>query len=410
VKEDNNIPSLRRKIDQIDGEIIHLLGQRGRCAMEIGDLKRSQHLPVLDVGRERELLESLFKRNSGPLPDSALRHIFSEIISACRGLQAPTRVAYLGPEATFSHLAAQEYYGKSCIFLSQDTIPDVFRAVENGQADFGVVPVENSNEGAVGQTLDRLAVSEVKVCGEILRRISHVLISHEAGLKGVTSVFSHPQALAQCFGWLSKNLPGRDMTPTSSTASAAQKAQNVAGSAAIGSEMLAEVHGLKILARDIQDRSQNLTRFLLLGKEACSRTGRDKTSIAFTTRHIPGVLRQALTPFADKGINITKIESRPLKETPWEYIFFLDFEGHSSDDHVREALEDLSGCTQRLLVLGSYPLGESAEQRSWACTMHEGKAPNRGMGDRSDETKQAEKEGDRETSHVRVFPVAGIGR
>ncbi|MFC1834082.1 prephenate dehydratase [Thermodesulfobacteriota bacterium] len=349
---------VRDQIDSIDKEIVKLLGQRAQCALEIGKAKQEAGIPRFDPARERAVISGRVNGHGGPLPKAALKFIFTEIISACRELQAPTSVSCLGPEATFSHLAAQEYFGQSCTFLPRDSIADVFREVERGQADYGVVPVENSSEGAVGLTLDQLAVSELKICGEICRKISHALISREKDLADIKHVLSHPQALAQCRGWLARHLPGIPTVQMSSTSAAAKRALEESGTAALGSDMLAWRYGLEVLARDIQDWSQNMTRFLVLGKGECPATGQDRTSIVFATPHRPGALANALTFLADYNINLTRIESRPSKETPWHYVFFIDFDGHISDDPVKAAMEKLARSVEKLKLLGSYPVAE----------------------------------------------------
>lgn len=362
--DQQKLSELRKHIDRIDRQIVELLGNRAAYALEIGNYKRSNGKPILDAIRERELLDGICKSNSGPLSDAAVRNIFTEIVSACRSLQGPTRVSYLGPEATFTHLAATEHFGRSCIFRPTESIADVFREVESGQSDFGVVPVENSSEGAVGPTLDRLVSSELKICGEIKRSISHALMSKQTNLNSIQCVYSHPQALGQCLKWLATNLPGRAMVQVSSTAAAAKRASEEPHAAAVGSEMLASIYDLQVLAGDIQDRSPNLTRFLILGTHESARTGSDKTSILFATPHRPGALRDALAPFDEEGINLSRIESRPAKERPWEYIFFADFEGHLSDRPVQEALRRLSAKVEKYKILGSYPIGELVDRRS----------------------------------------------
>ena len=360
---EDRIPELRNEIDGIDRQIVELLGRRAACALQIGSFKRSNGLPTLDAVRERDLLDAVCKINKGPLSDAAVRNIFTEIVSACRSLQGPTKVAYLGPEATFTHLAAMEHFGKSCVFRPTESIADVFGEVESGQSDFGVVPVENSSEGGVGLTLDRLVNSELRICGEIKRSISHALMSKQKVLSGIKCVYSHPQALGQCLKWLATNLPGRSMVQVSSTAAAAKLASEEPDAAAVGSDMLAAIYGLEVLAGDIQDLSHNMTRFLILGRHESPRTGRDKTSVLFVTPHRPGALRDALGPFDDAGINLSKIESRPAKERPWEYIFFADFDGHLSDRHVQAAMETLSARVDKFKILGSYPMGELMDRR-----------------------------------------------
>ncbi|MBI5571619.1 MAG: prephenate dehydratase [Desulfomonile tiedjei] len=362
--EEKDLMRLREEIDRIDDDLIRILNQRADCALRIGRLKQERGVPAFDACREREVIEALVARNRGPLPDPAVQNVFTEIISACRALQAPTQIAYLGPEATFTHLAAMEFFGRSCQFVPKDSIADVFREVERGLADFGVVPVENSNEGSVGLTLDQLAGSELKICGEILSRISHALMSAEKDFSRIETVFSHPQALAQCLGWLTDKLPGRVMMPVSSTSAAARRSAEEERTAAIGSELLAEIYQLNVLARDIQDSAMNQTRFLVLGTVDNRPTERDKTSILFATLHDPGALREALTPFAERGINLTRIESRPSKERPWEYVFFCDFEGHLADTRIEEALDALRASAKKLKILGSYPMGELIDRRS----------------------------------------------
>jgi len=355
--DSTEINRCRQEIDRLDREILDRLGRRAALAVEIGGCKKALGRPVLDSGREEEVFSRLLAENHGPLEGEALRRIYVQIISACRDLQGPVTVSYLGPEATFSHLAAREYFGDSAEFLARESIGDIFGQVEAGQVDFGIVPVENSLEGAVSQTLDNLVETPLRVCGESFLRVTHALLSPEADLARIERVLSHPQALAQCRPWLTKNLPGGQAIETSSTAEAARRAAREPGSAAVGQEMLAELYGLMVLARNIQGRRINLTRFLILGRGDCSRTGRDKTSIVFTTTHRPGSLSGCLQPLARTGINLTRIESRPSKQTPWEYVFFLDFEGHRLEEPVRDALESMAEKALNLTVLGSYPCG-----------------------------------------------------
>ena len=269
--KENDIFSIRQKIDSIDQELINLIGQRAKLAQMIGRLKQANGLSLFDSGREKDMIKLLVENNVGPLNDTSIIHIFREIISACRAVQGMITVSYLGPEGTFTHLAALEYFGHSCTFLPQDTIVDVFHSLETGRVDYGVVPIENSNEGTVGLTLDRLSTTNAKICGETLRRISHTLMSQQSELGKVQSVYSHPQALAQCFKWLNLHLPGKGTIQMSSTAAAAKRASEDSFSAAVGSEILADRYGLKILAEDIQDEPVNLTRFIILGKTVGNR-------------------------------------------------------------------------------------------------------------------------------------------
>ncbi len=401
--EDKRIASLRDEIDTIDTQLIDLLCRRAACAEEIGQAKRSNGIPTLDVCREAEVIKSAAARNTGPLPDLAMRRIFTEIISACRALQSPTRVSYLGPEATFSHMAAVEHFGKSCDFQARNTIVDVFRDVESGQAEFGVVPVENSTEGAVGLTLDQLAVSSVKVCGELFLPVSHALMSRETDAAKIEMVLSHPQALAQCFGWITRNLPGTATVEMPSTAASARRAAEEPRTAAVGSVMQARYYGLNVLARDIQDRAENLTRFFILGAGQCRRTGKDKTSILFATPHQPGALRRALTPFEESGLNLSRIESRPSKERLWDYIFFVDFEGHLADAQVKATLDALKGCAKKLKILGCYPQGRVLDGRSLTATTYS--AGEDSSGNRMESCQQSS-DSDRESAKSQTSDVA----
>ncbi len=355
------IARLREEIDQLDRRIVAFLSQRAARAVEIGRLKRESDQPVLDADRERDLLVGLSRLNTGPLPDSALDAIFSEVIAACRQLQEPTRIAFLGPEATFSHAAALKNFGRSAAYLPRGSIADVFSEVERGRAEFGVVPAENSTEGAIGLTLDLLTGSKLKICGEIYLPIAHALMARGAELDRIRTVLSHPQALAQCRGWLARNLPAAVLVETASTAAAARRAIEEPDAAVVGSKMLAELHRLNVLAEAIQDRPLNLTRFLVLGRNSQPATGRDKTSLSFVAPHRPGALARCLTPFAVFKINLTRIESRPAPNRPWEYVFFLDFEGHLDDPEVKAALKNLAAEAEEVKILGSYPRGEQVD-------------------------------------------------
>ncbi|MFH0822501.1 MAG: prephenate dehydratase [Pseudomonadota bacterium] len=355
----NDISKQRETIDRIDRQIIDLLEQRADCASEIGRLKRAAGLPVFDPEREVQLKNKCSNREAGLLPCGALKRIFTEIVSACRAVQQPLKVAFLGPEGTFTHVAAMDHFGGSCEFMPRGSIVDVFSEVERGDVTFGVVPVENSTEGSVGLTLDQLAVSSLKICGEIVGRVCHALMSRALDFAAINTVLSHPQALAQCREWLVRNLPHAVVLQESSTAAAARRAAEEPGTAAVGGEVLAEFYGLQVLARNIQDRALNMTRFIVLGTRDCPRTGKDKTSIVFATAHRPGTLHHALSPFSEQGINLTRIESRPAKDTPWRYIFFVDFEGHVQDGPVAGVIEALAPHVERLKILGSYPAGEA---------------------------------------------------
>ncbi len=355
--EDEVRERLRGEIDRIDGEILDLINKRTTKALEIGRWKKEKGLPVYDPTRERKIIETLCSMNKGPLPVSSLRYIFSEIISASRALQKSIRVAFLGPEHTFTHMAAIEHFSISCEFTPQASIVDVFQEVESGHAQFGVVPVENSTEGSVNITLDLMLDSDLLIVGETYVNVDQALMCREGDLDRIERIFSHPHALSQCRLWLQRNLPSRALIETSSTAEAARMAKEEPEGAAIGSELAARHYGLAVVARNIQNSPYNITRFFILGKEASERTGRDKTSIIFATPHYPGALHKTLEPIADQGINLTRIESRPAGGKPWEYNFFVDFLGHSSEQVITKALDRLRKKTDLLKVLGSYPRG-----------------------------------------------------
>ena len=358
--DNSDIGNVRERIDSIDAKILSLLNERASVATEAGKLKKGNGMTIFDPARENIVLESVLKGNAGPLSDASLGLIFREIISACRTLQEPFRVAFLGPETTYTHMAAVDRFGGSVGYAPQPTIPDVFLEVERKGSRFGVVPVENSIEGSVNVTFDQLNKTDASVCGEIILGISHVLMSKTSDVSEIKRVFSHPQALSQCRNWLRRNLPGAALVETGSTAAAARTIVDHPDGAAIGSAMTAEQSGLHILASDIQDTRNNYTRFLVIGYEPPARTGRDKTSVLFVTRHTPGSLYNALLPLAEKGINLHRIESRPISDRPWEYVFFVDFEGHVEDDMIKDALSRLGKNTQRLKVLGSFPMGKQA--------------------------------------------------
>ena len=350
------ITGLRRDIDKIDEQILELINQRLLLASEIGKIKAKQGERLVDGARESTLVKRLLSLNNGPLSKQALRHIFTEIIAAAREIQTPQRVAYLGPEATFTHIAAVNHFGRSVAFTPQGSIRDVFNEVEKGAFHYGVVPVENSIEGAVNYTLDLFFESELKICAEIYYAISHDLLSIDSDLSDIRKIYSHPHAFAQCRKWLEKHLPQAALVECSSTAEAARKAAGENGTAAIASREAAQSYKLEVLASRIEDASRNVTRFLVIGKEDIRRTGADKTSIMFVTSHVPGALFKVLKPIADAGINMVKLESRPSKHENWSYFFFVDLEGHISDTTVKNTVDDMNKLCLFLKLLGSYPV------------------------------------------------------
>ncbi len=355
------LKELRKKIDKIDEELIKLLNERAALARQIGKIKQNIGLPFYVPEREARVLMRLEELNKkeGILPDESIRAIFREIISACRALEEPTKVSFLGPEATFTHLAALKHFGTSSILKPLPTIEEVFEEVEKGRADFGVVPIENSIEGVVNYTIDMFFDTELKISGEIYLPINLHLLSMESSKDNIKKVYSHRHALAQCKRWLSENLPDAQVVEVSSTAKAAELASCEPACAAVASEAAALMHDLNIIEKNIQDISKNLTRFLVVGKkDAEEPTGKDKTSIMFGTKHISGALFNALKPFALYDVNLSKIESRPVKKRPWEYVFFVDIEGHRKEERVFKALKELAEQTAFLKILGSYPKGK----------------------------------------------------
>jgi chorismate mutase/prephenate dehydratase len=346
---------LRGAIDEIDNRMLELINRRLELVVEVGRLKAEAGRQVLDSARESAIFNRLIERNRGPLNERVLRHLFTQIMAASRQLQSPQRVTFLGPEATFTHLAAMNHFGQSVEYVAQPSIQDVFTEVEKGPCHYGVVPVENSIEGAVNHTLDLFFESELKICAERYQAISHDLLAKEGTLRDIRTVYSHPQAFAQCRKWLQKYLPGATLVESRSTAHAARKAADEAGAAAVASSEAAHIYDLAVVASRIEDTARNTTRFLVIGQDEIHRTGEDKTSLMFVTSHIPGALYRVLQPIADSGLNMVKLESRPTKHQNWSYFFFVDVEGHIEDAAVSDTVERMAGLSLYLKVLGSYP-------------------------------------------------------
>ncbi len=350
-----NLDDWRSRINDLDNQILQLLTQRAEAALQIGDLKRRQDAPSYAPEREAEILRRLTARSAGRLSAESVGAIWREILSACRALEADLSVAYLGPQATFTHQAAIQRFGAGPDYRPARSIGEVFDDVERGRVDYGVVPVENSTEGAVNLTLDRLSVSDALICGEVRLEIAQHLLVRAADLGEVKRVVSHPQALAQCRGWLAEHLPDVPTEETLSTAVAAELAAGDATVAAVASELAARLYGVPILRSRIEDNPHNATRFLVVGRDPVGPTGRDKTTILFAMRNEPGSLYRILEPLARAGINLTKIESRPAKQGPWEYVIFVDLEGHRETPAVASVLGEIGERTLFLKVLGSYP-------------------------------------------------------
>jgi chorismate mutase / prephenate dehydratase len=358
--KDASLVRLREELRKRDREILRLLNERGRFAIEVGRVKARNGREVYDPAQEAKVLAHLSAGNAGPLPDRAVKNIFREIISSSRALQASLAVACLGPEASFTHQAALAHFGQEASFCLKPTIAEVFREVERGVIGRGVVPIENSLEGSVRQTQTRLISTSCGIRAEIFLRITLCLLTVHRSRKKIKRIYSHPHALAQCREWLRKNLPGCRQIETDSTAEAARKVQADREGAAVAGRIAATTYGLFVLDEGIEDHPENATRFLVVGSGKSEPTGFDKTSIVFATPHVPGALHQALAPFSRARINLLRIESHPLRERMWEYLFFADFAGHGEEKEAARVLRELKARTVFVKNLGSYPRGDRA--------------------------------------------------
>ena len=348
---------LRESIDALDARLVKLLSERARLAQKVGHVKQGGG--VYRPEREAQVLRRVVKLNPGPLPDAALQRVYTEIMSACRALEDQMTVAYLGPEGTYSQEAAIKHFGAVGPLAPCASIDDVFRRVETGAIGYAVVPVENSTEGAVGRTLDLLLSTGAKVCGEVMLPIRQCLMSKAKSKAAVRKVYSHMQSLAQCQQWLVRNLPHAQTAAVVSNAEAARLAAGERGAAAIASKTAAELYGLTILARNIEDEAKNTTRFLVLAAHDALRSGKDKTSLVLSTRNVPGAIHELLTPLAVNGVSMTRLESRPARTGLWEYVFYVDIEGHREDQNVSRALAELESKAAVFKNLGSYPAAVS---------------------------------------------------
>jgi chorismate mutase/prephenate dehydratase len=351
------LASLRSRIDEIDHEILDRLNRRATCVQRVGDLKQGGRKgPIYVAARERDLVTSLVKANPGPFPNAGIPHVFREIISATRSLEERVRVAFLGPDGTFSHQAASRQFGAQVDYVPVTNMRDVFTMTERGDTQFGVVPVENTIEGPITVTFDALVETDVTICSEIKLEISEHLMSRTGQIVDIQKVASHPQPLAQCRGWLEANLHGIETVETTSTAAAAQLAHADEKVASIGSEVTAEVYDLVTIAAGIEDHRGNTTRFLVVGRETPAPSGQDLTSAIFTVRRDQsGALHKLLGPFAKHGVNLTAVQSRPMKGKAWEYNFIVDMEGHQDEPAVRQALDEAAAVAASHKVLGSFP-------------------------------------------------------
>lgn len=346
----------REAIDAIDRDLVRLLSERVRHAVEIGQIKHANGADYYDPAREAQVMEKVAALNSGPLSEKTLRSIYREVISGSIALEKQLAIAYLGPEATYTHQAAMSSFGASLEYRPMKTIADVFAEVEHGDADYGVIPIENSSEGAVFHSMDQLVESDLKICSQIYLPIEHCLVSRSS-LDSIQSVHSKDQALGQCRDWLRRNLPEATLVDSASTAAAAELASREPGVAAIASELTADLYGLQVLEKGIQDKAGNVTRFLVVGATHAKPLGkgRDKTSLVLSLRDECGALQRALDSFASRGINLSKIESRPSRKKAWDYIFFIDLIGHHDDEAIQDALRELEANCSFLKWLGSYP-------------------------------------------------------
>jgi chorismate mutase/prephenate dehydratase len=358
--EPPSIENLRTRIDEVNLKILRLVSLRASLVTEIGRLKHNGGDEVYQPVRERAIIEKMLAENRGPLTDEQVKRIFIEIISACRALEHMARVAFLGPEHTYSHQAAAMRFGSSVEFVPLESFAAVFQAIENGRADFGVVPVENSTEGSVALTLDLLIDTPLVIIGEVLAPVRHCIMSLSGEPGTVKKIVSHQQSLAQCRGYIAANFPGCEIEAVASNAVAARRAAEDPSSAAIASAAAGEANGLRAIEANIQDLATNTTRFLVMGQRPVERSGADKTTALFAVADRVGALNEALSLFARNSINISKIESRPLRARPWEYLFFVDLMGHREDPKLARALKALERKALFLKVLGSYPEGRSA--------------------------------------------------
>jgi len=358
-KADPALAEIRKQIDAIDDQILGLLNRRAMCAQKVAETKqaRGEVETFYRPEREVEVLRRMVSNNPGPFSSETVARFFREVMSACLALEKPLTVAFLGPAGTFTQQAAYRHFGHAIKAQPYPAIDEIFRAVESGACQFGVVPVENSTEGVITHTLDSFLRSPLLIAGEVALRIHHNLMSREQDLASVRLVFSHQQSLAQCRQWLDRSLPHAEMVSVSSNAEAARMADVEPHSAAIAGEVAAELYGLTILERNIEDEPDNTTRFLVIGRHPVGPTGADKTSLLISTHNCPGSLYNTLEPFARYSISLSKIESRPSRRGAWDYVFFIDVEGHCQDEPLAKAINDLEKNVLMLKLLGSYPRG-----------------------------------------------------
>lgn len=359
LNEEQELASLRHGIDAIDSELLRLISERAKLAQRVGEIK---HGNIYRPEREAQVLRRIAETNPGPLSNEAVQRISREIMSACLALEQPLSIAYLGPPGTFSESAVRKHFGSAPTLLPFPAIDDVFRAVEAGNVDYAVVPVENSTEGAIGRTLDLLFALPVKICGEVNLRVHQNLLSLDSDISTIRTLYGHAQSLAQCHEWLNRTLPGVPRTAVASNAEGARLAAEQANTAAIAGEAAGLRYGLQVLAANIEDEPNNTTRFLILGQHDAGPSGKDKTSLVCSAQNRPGAMHDLLAPLAEHGVSMTKFESRPARSWSanfgagqWEYVFFVDIEGHQRDEAVAKALAELAERAGFVKILGSYP-------------------------------------------------------
>jgi chorismate mutase/prephenate dehydratase len=358
---DDALEELRERIDLIDEQLLELFNQRAGCAVDVAAVKRQrseandESIDFFRPDREAQVIKRLKNLNKGPLSDDEVGRLIREVMSACLALEQPLKIAYLGPEGTFTQSAALKHFGHSVTTIPMSSIPDVFSSVESGHADYGLVPVENSTEGVISHTLDMFIDSSLKVCGEVEIRVHHHLANRSQNVSALRHIYSHQQSFAQCRRWLDQNFPGIERIPVSSNAEAARLASIEEDAAAICGLPAVEIFGLKICYENIEDLSDNTTRFVIIGRQEVAPSGNDKTSLLISTKNIPGALLGLLQPLADHGISMNKIESRPAQGHKWAYVFFIDVDGHQQDKNVIAAFDELRHQAALFKILGSYP-------------------------------------------------------
>lgn len=357
MSEEKKLKDLRTRIDDIDQQLQKLISERGAIALEVAKTKKDsgEDNGFYRPEREAQVLRKVIERNTGPLSDEAMARLFREIMSTCLALEQPMTIAYFGPQGTYTQAAALKHFGHSVNTTPLNAINDVFREVESASANYGVVPVENSTEGVVNHTLDMFMQSSLKICGEVEVPVHHCLLSNVADTASIKKIYSHQLSLAQCREWLDNNMPDVERNAVSSNGEAARLAAQEEGVAAIAGSIAADLYGLKILQSNIEDYPDNTTRFLVIGRHDTPPSGNDKTSLLVATLNKPGALSHLLQPFANHGVSMTRIESRPSRVTIWDYVFFIDIEGHIQDETVKAALKDLEKESSMLKILGSYP-------------------------------------------------------